>query len=261
MPAAVRNPLIDPPPPRVDLPNAPLAWVVVMVRFPMVLEVEQPDVLASFQFALRDRYPLGVLEQVQELTVGSQPLPTKKVWRFQDEKAWRVSLSQDFLALETRAYSSSEDLFERLAEVLRALMSKLQPARVERLGVRYIDRICGDELRDIQHLVRPEIAGVACTPAMQNCQHAFSDNAFRVDDNLLIARWGLLPANATMDPSVIAPLESPSWILDLDMVSQQPFSFEEEAIVSRARAFASRIYTFFRWATTTEFLRRYGGTP
>jgi uncharacterized protein (TIGR04255 family) len=261
MPTASSNPLIDPPPKEVPLQKAPLVWVIAMARFPMVMEIERPEFLAEFQKALKSRYPVGELETVQELVLGGQAPPPKKVWRFSDEKRWRVSLAQDFIAVETRSYTSRDDLVARLREALEAMPASGRPPRLDRLGVRYIDRIRGEELRDIATLVRPEIAGVASTQAMADCIHAFSDSSFRVGDDVLVARWGLLPARATLDPSVMDAIGEPSWLLDLDMVSQRPLAFDPDALGDMARAFATRIYTFFRWAVTDEFLRRYGGNP
>lgn len=259
MSAAITNPLIDPPPKEVPLRNAPLEWVIAMARFPMVMEIERPEFLAEFQQALKPRYPIGELQTVQDLVVASVAPPPKKVWRFSDEQRWRVSLAQDFVAVETRSYTSRNDLVERLREALAAMPKQGRPPRIDRLGVRFIDRIRGAELRDIAKLVRPEIAGVASTTTMASCNHAFSDNSFRVGDDLLVARWGLLPARATLDPAVMDAIDEPSWLLDLDMVSQRPLAFDPAALGDKARAFATRIYTFFRWSVTAEFLARYGG--
>lgn len=239
--------------------KAPLEWVIAMARFPMVMEIESPVFLAAFQKALKSKYPLGELETVQDLVPGGAQPPPKKVWRFSDENRWRVSLAQDFLAVETRSYTNRDDLVARLREALEAMPSTDRPPRIDRLGVRYIDRIRGAELRDIASLVRPEIAGIASTRAMPECIHAFSDTSFRVGDHVLVARWGLLPARATLDPALMDAIDEQSWLLDLDMVSQKPLAFDPEAIANKAREFATRIYTFFRWAVTDEFLVRYGG--
>lgn len=259
MSTAVINPLVDPPPKEVPLPKAPLEWVIAMVRFPMVMEIERPEFLAEFQKVLRPKYPVGELETVQDLVLGGPAPAPKKVWRFSDERRWRVSLAQDFVAVETRSYSSRDDLVGRLREALEAMTPPGQPLRVDRLGIRYIDRIRGNELSDIAKLVRAEIAGVASTPFMAGCNHAFSDSSFRVGPDVLVARWGLMPKGVTIDPAVMDAIDEPSWLLDLDMVSQQPLAFDPQGICDKAREFAARIYTFFRWAVTPEFLTRYGG--
>jgi uncharacterized protein (TIGR04255 family) len=92
-------------------------------------------------------------------------------------------------------------------------------------------------------------------------QQALSESLFTVPDTKahLRARWGHIPANGTVDPAAIEPVDTPSWLLDLDMFSIGPWPFDTERLVAEARMYAERIYTFFRWAVTDEFLRRYGG--
>jgi uncharacterized protein (TIGR04255 family) len=75
----------------------------------------------------------------------------------------------------------------------------------------------------------------------------------------MLARWGQLPPNGTVDPAAIEPIPERSWILDLDMFSTKPSRFNEDVVVARATSFAERLYTFFRWFVNDEFLRRYRG--
>jgi uncharacterized protein (TIGR04255 family) len=84
---------------------------------------------------------------------------------------------------------------------------------------------------------------------------------FELPDARVLARWGRLPAGATVDPAAIEPAQEKSWILDLDMFSAAPMPFAVDRAVAEAQRFAERIYTIFRWAVTDDFLRRYGGTP
>jgi uncharacterized protein (TIGR04255 family) len=183
-------------------------------------------------------------------------------WRFTslDEK-WRVSLASNFVAIETTAYESRRDLLERLEEVVRALEIHVAPKMVDRLGVRYIDRIRGKALSDVERFVRREMLGVVVTPVAQHVSHSLSESLFFLPDHStqLLARWGLLPANFTMDPSAIEPIEERSWILDLDTFSSEPRPFESSSILADVQAHAERVYTFFRWVVTDEFLRFFGG--
>ena len=82
---------------------------------------------------------------------------------------------------------------------------------------------------------------------------------FAVEDAQILARWGCLPSGATVDPAAVEPVTEKSWILDLDMFTTEPSPFQVDRVVARARGFAERIYTVFRWAVTDEFLVRYGG--
>ena len=173
-----------------------------------------------------------------------------------------VSLAPDFLALETTAYTRSSDFLERLRVVVRALEQHVAPKTVDRLGVRYIDRICGEQMSKVQTLVRPEVLGISGTPVAELAQHSLSETVFAPDDETrMLARWGRVPPGGTVDPAAIEPVDEPSWILDLDMSTATPFDLEEDGVIERARAFAEQLYAFFRWAVTDEFLRQYGGEP
>ena len=70
-----------------------------------------------------------------------------------------------------------------------------------------------------------------------------------------------LPPGATIDPAAIEPVAERSWILDLDVFSDRPATFSVDRLVDETKHFAEREYTFFRWAVTPEFLRKYGGNP
>lgn len=264
MSAAV-DPLVAPPPAEVPLKNAPLVRVIAQLRFPEILSVEQRDFVAPFQEAIRATYPVLRQEQTQGILLGPAMLAPAKpqiAWRFSDTDGhWRVSLTPEFLALETTKYVSRLDFFSRLEAVATALDEHIEPAQIDRLGVRYIDRITGAAVDDIATLVRAEVRGITGTIAATHATHALSESMFAVDGARVLARWGFLPPGATLDPAAIEPATEKSWILDLDMFSAGPIPFVVSQVVERAQRYAERIYTVFRWAVTDEFLVRYGGEP
>ena len=259
------DPLVDPPPPEVPLANAPLVRVIAQVRFPEILAVEQREFVAPFQEAIRAQFPVLRQEQMQGVLLGPlgfAPVKPQTAWRFSDvEGHWRLSLTPEFLALETSRYVSRLDLLSRLRAVLVALERHVEPRVTDRLGIRYVDRISGAAVDEIQHLVREEVRGISGTAAARHAAHALSETVFAVGDDRVLARWGTLPANATIDPAVIEPLAEKSWILDLDMYSAAPMPFSPDRLVDEARRYAERVYAIFRWAVTDAFLRRYGGNP
>jgi uncharacterized protein (TIGR04255 family) len=262
---AIEDPLIAPLPKEVPLDHAPLVRVIAQVRFPLVVAIEQRDFIAPFQEAIRLKYPILRQEQTRGVLVsqaGVASAPAQTVWRFGDvQSCWRVSLAPDFLALETTAYTSRSDFLARLREVIVALDKYVEPKVVDRLGVRYIDRIVGAPVGDIAKLVRPEIRGITGTPAASHAVHSLSESMFTFGGSRVVARWGLLPAGATVDPSAIEPTNEASWILDIDMFSSESMPFAIDPVLNNTRQFAERIYTFFRWAVTDDFLRLYGGRP
>jgi len=265
--AKFQNPLTAPLPAEVPLPKAPLVRVIGQVRFPPVLSVEKREFIAPFQEAIRATYPVLRPEQVQGIVLaphGVTPGPKQIAWRFSDaDGGWRVSVTPEFVAIETTSYTSRDDFLTRLRFVLDAFAEHVKPAFAQRLGVRYIDRVIGAELVDIGKLVRQEVLGIVATPLSECVRHSLTETVFCLPGSKeqLLVRWGLVPAGATVDPNAIEPIADPSWVLDVDMFSNDEQPFVPEEIVTNTRRFSERIYTVFRWAVTDRFLRRYGGRP
>jgi len=265
--AEIQNPLAAPLPGEVPLPGAPLVRVIGQVLFPPVLSLESRQFVAPFQEAIRSTYPVLRPEQTQSIVLGPQgvtPGPKQSAWRFSDvEGVWRVSVTPDFVAIETTSYTSRGDFLERFRFVLDAVAEHFEPAIVQRLGIRYIDRVTGDALLDIHELVRPEVLGIMALPFAENASHSLTETLFTLPESReqVFARWGKIPAGATADPNAIEPISEPSWVLDIDMFSHESYAFVPEEIVNNAQRFAERLYTVFRWAVTNDFLRRYGGKP
>lgn len=259
----IEDPFSGPPPAEVPLANAPLARVLAQVRFPEVLKIEQREFVSNFQESIRTKYPVLRPEQTQ-LSVLSQagfvPAKTQLAWRFSDvDSHWRVSLTPEFLALETTNYSSRTDFIARLREVLTALDEHVGPKLIDRLGVRYIGRITGSSVDEITSLVRPEVRGISGTSIGNRALHALSEAMFEWNGARFVARWGRLSPGKTTDPTAIEPINEKSWILDLDVFSAAPIKFTVDQVAEDARRYAERAYTFFRWAVTDDFLKRFGG--
>lgn len=265
------DPLVGPPPREVPLTKAPLVRVIGQVRFGQILSINSADFIAPFQEAIRSQYPLLQPEKtllevrgghggMLDVELGSAAM----TWRFFDiSKSWRASLAPDFLALEAleASYSSRDDFILRFEQLLQALERHIDPKVIVRLGMRYIDRVTGPNLEDLPSLVRPEVAGVLAGLLAKHASQAISESIFSLpsDEGRLRARWGLVPARATVDPSTIAPIDDRSWILDLDAFAEMSKPLDVTEVTNHARTFAERIYAMFRWVVTSEFLERYGG--
>ncbi len=241
--------------------------MIAQVRFAPILSIAEPGFIAPFQEAIRSAYPVlrpertrSLAIEVHEAAVG----PERTTWRFCGmDEAWRLSLAPEFVALETSRYSSREDFLRRLREVLEAVGSRVAPAVVQRLGLRYIDRIAGGAVNDVRNLVRQDLLGVMGTSLAAHVQHLVSQTLLESPNRAerLRMRWGHLPPGGTVDPDAIEAIEEPSFVLDLDMFSSGERSFCVESLVADARRYAERLYAMFRWAVTEDFLRRYGGKP
>lgn len=263
---AIINPLIAQPPKEVSLKKAPLVRVIAQIRFPLITSIENKSFIGAFQEAIRDKYPILQQEQTRSLVFGSQGVTQSEqvTWRFVDAQGnWRLSLSLDFVALETTAYTSRSDFISRLENLLIALNEHIKPKIVQRFGVRYIDRLVGQAVNDISKLVRSEITGIVALDFGEYIHQSINESLFSLPggEDQIIARWGLIPPNGTFDPDAIEPVDEPSWILDLDMSLSKQRDFDVEELLNEAQRFAERIYTFFRWAVTDEFLQHFGGEP
>jgi uncharacterized protein (TIGR04255 family) len=251
--------------PEVLLPRAPLVLVVVQARFDRVASIANEEFIAGFQEAIRNTYPVMRREHQASITLTpdgrAEPAEGGIVWRFDERpEGWQVALASDFVALSTSRYTSRTDLLERLGVVLGAAAARLRLRFCERLGVRYVDRVTDPELlARIDELVRTQVLGAARINLGDgvNQPHYFVDALYRLPAGVeLHCRWGLLPEKTTFDPGV-EPAEDPSWVLDLDAyVTRQ--AFDPEALRATTEELSKRIYRYFRWAVTPEFLRVHG---
>ncbi len=252
-------------PESIPLPETPLTGVLVQVMFPEILSIStKSDFVAAFQEDIRQGYPLirketNLVFQVGENAATQTSVP---IWRFLDsDSKWRVSLTTNFVAIETRDYESRADLVQRVTEILQALKDSVNPSIVTRVGVRYIDQVHGKQLEKLDQLVRPEILGLFHSNRSENLERTLSEISASTDEGHLNARWGYLLPNQTHEPDLMPAIKMQSWFLDTDVYKQynSSVSFEVLEIRGSVTRMADRAYSFFRWATNDEFLREYGG--
>lgn len=247
------------------LPRAPLIRVIAQARFPTIASVGHLDFIGAFQEALRPSYPILRGEQQIGVVISAggvaQAPDSGSVWRFSDaDGRWRVGLSPSFLSVDTSEYKNRGEFLGRFESALIALRDHIRPTSSDRIGVRFLNRIIGEDLTDLPSLVRPEALGLAAL--------AFGDQRVTLRQSLTIAqfslpagqfqvRMGMLPPNVSADPG-IEPASEESWLLDMDMFEAQPRPFAVESLIGRADAFSKQAYRFFRWVVTDELLRRSG---
>ena len=265
MPKELPPPLGGPPPAEINLPQAPLVRVLAQVRFPGILKIENKDVVSSFQEEIRRDYPLFEQQatQVVEVQVGPGGPAIKQApatnWRFQDaDRNWRLSLSTDALSIEVEKYTSRDDFLARWAGALAAAQRIFDPRIAVRIGMRYIDRVVDEPFASIDELIHTEILGFARPPLREHVHHALSEATLAVEEGEVLLRWGIMPANGTVDPNVLPPVTISSWILDIDVFSGVQRPFENVQLGKSFRALAERAYTVFRYMTKPQFLKTYG---
>ena len=263
---STEDPFFGPVPQTVPLPQTPLTSVLVQVRFPEVLSIAKAEFIADFQERIRAEYPLHLKDQNPILEVigdGIRPNLTSN-WRFLDEeRKWRLSLTTNFVTLETRAYQSRSDFVQRTRKVVQALSETIKPSLVTRIGVRYVDRLLDAQLDQLSHFVRPEMLGLCIGNCRKNLGRVISEAVGETDVGTMTARWGAMPEKHTHEPDLMPPISAPSWFLDVDVYNEfeQSEAFNAQEIEARVTKLAERAYGFFRWAVSDEFLKACGGNP
>jgi uncharacterized protein (TIGR04255 family) len=257
-----------PPVDEISLPAAPLALVVGQVRFPTELRLDDPGTVRSLHDQLRHDYP--VLRRDEEISIefgpGGPTPRTQWVWWMAgvDETGWVVSVSNGFLSVSARHYTSRADFLSRFRRALEALHGLLAPPLTDRLGIRYISRVEDDALLlELSSLLRAEVAGDLAAELGDGAtrQRELVDALYRADEqSMLQARWGIVEPGLTYDLS-IPPAQHRAFVLDVDVFSTSVSPFSPGELIDLSRRFAERQYRFFRWAVTDDYLRAFGGQP
>jgi len=123
-----------------------LAEVICQLRFPTILSISAQEP-AAFQEAVRREFPRYVPRKEQlppKLTPGPNPTlePQKPVTNYTfltADNAWKLNLTQSFIALSTLRYQRWEDFAARLDKPLAQFIQIYQPAFFERVGLRYVN--------------------------------------------------------------------------------------------------------------------------
>jgi uncharacterized protein (TIGR04255 family) len=182
-------------------------------------------------------------------------------WKLSNvEKTWAVILAPSFTSLETTAYESRADFVHRLGQVVAALRAVVGEVPIDRLGVRYTDRLTGERAgSSLGTLVRREALGASSFPLDGvELRASVTESEFALTDGAqMTARWGLLPLGATLTPDV-QPLDETSWVLDLDAAAFG-LRLSEDEVTGTAERLCAHAYGFFRWVVTDEFIRVHGG--
>jgi len=259
------TPLGGPPPAEIVLHKSPLVRVVAQVRFSGVLRIENREAITPFQDKVRSAYPLfeqAMAQQLQlDLTSGTpslRPVPSS-VWRFSNaDRSMLLSLTSDTVTLEARTYQGRSDFVPRWSTILSCLEEVFQPALALRTGIRYVNRLDRASLGQLPKWVQPNLIGVALPEFRDFVTQAFSEASIKVEEGDLLLRWGILPANVTMDPGLLDPAPDISWVLDLDVSSSVQKPFEITALTSEFGALTKRAYAVFRWVVTEAGLEHFG---
>jgi len=250
----------------IDLREAPLARVLTQVRFPSLTKLRGSEAITPFALSIETEYPFSnELKQTAILLTPGRVTTEEtdqRVWVFRsaDEK-WTVTVTAAAISLETTAYTSRREFAERFRGIITAFQETMSPPYAERLGVRYTNRLVGENwLGEIRNLVYPEVLGGLAIPteSARNLRVSLTDVVFEADGRGIQMKHGVLPKDTILDPG-FPPVGEVSWILDLDSFTQGRLMFDAERLTAELRDLAAQAYRMFRWSVNEEFVKRFGG--
>lgn len=258
--------------PRIVFQRSPLVLTVCQVRFQAMPAIADPEFIASFQRAIQADYPVAVPSQQVELQliVGSTQAEIQQgrrlvQWQFtDDDDNWKVVLTQDFVAIDTRKYEGFDEFLTRLRRVLRALIQHIRPAIGTRIGLRYVNEIRLDTLA-CSDTIRPELLGPLATTELEpNTESVVQDIALRFpEDEGLNIRHGRFPQGTTIQPyPQDESKNNPFYLLDLDVFREFPTApglpMDVETLCQTLALYNKTLYRVFRWSTTDKYIATLG---
>lgn len=249
----------------VHLTRAPLIRVLAQARFPSLAKLRDETAVTSFAAHLSQEYPL--LEQRHAVNLLVTPTGTsqqeagQRIWVLQSsDEVWKITLSDNFMALETKGYSSRNNFISHFEYAISKLNEEIRPPYIERLGLRYMNRINDRQLigARLQNMIRSEMQGGLATTRPDDVQlrHSLSDTLFIDGDYAIQVRCGILPPRAVLDMD-IEPLNDVVWVLDIDSFREQRLPPSSDELVAVLRSLADRAYKMFRWVVNDDFIQHF----
>lgn len=224
--------------------RAPLQVVLCQIKFAPIYSLLSDAGVAGFQEAIRARYPNSNKSVDAQFQVAGQQMSVTQsapTFQFQSEDgSWTVSLSTDFVSLETPAYRHFGDFVSRLDQILVALARTVHPPTAVRIGLRKVNRLTHPGVTESSHwddLLKPELLGlVAAKDLPAPVFFSYSEVHFPDEDNVLVVRHGKDQTDHT------------AYLIDADYYTERPYSLEDTGpALDLLQHFSDGATSFFHW--------------
>lgn len=253
---------------RIRLESPPVPLVVAQVRWPELTELQGGIDEAAGRLAQRlDSYPFhdrGQEVSVQITQEGVTTQPGEVVHQWQSEnREWHIAFTRRSFAVFCIRYSGFDEFADRLRVGLEALASTVGVPTLERVGLRYVNRIVDEEtIKSLPEMVESAILGLSllrASSAEVSQLTSLSQAIYAVGQDRLQVRSGFLPAGETVDPA-IPPVGNTSWVLDLDAMRDAPGPLFTESVLDVVGRLADINYDFFKLIAKNKYVERMENT-
>lgn len=229
-----------------------LAQVLCQLRFPTILRITNEDP-AAFQEGIRRTFPNfktrqpsieGLPDQIKNMVPDLGGDKSQRLFDFESEDgAWKTTLTNNFLALSTNAYTRWEQFQDNLRLPLERLHEIYEPAYYSRVGLRYRNVIVRSHigLDDVpwSDLLQPHIAGELADEHIGNeIEHASREVAIQLPeyDSKVLVRHGFAHNEETQEVC---------YVIDADYFTEQ--RTERDHVFHRLGTFNRYAGRLFRW--------------
>lgn len=236
--------------------NSALELCLIQVKYPPVQRFADDRYMLGIREALSSEYPLVNTEQGMNIVItpqGVNQTPGASMLRFTSiDSRWSVILASDFVTLETRHYTSFDELSTRFADVLSDIATHFHPRHLLRFGLRYINEFRhphGDSYEAWTRLLNPGLLGLGARGVLGgNVEQSIGEVLTRRDDGRLLVRHGFLKGS-TIIPTLMYPAKTGSfYLLDLDYYDEAAVKFNVDIPVERMVRYHEFIHRVFRWS-------------
>lgn len=147
--------------PALDLVRNPLVCVLAQIKIAPVLSMS--DYLPPIQERLRlSGYPKFQTIEQEEIVIGARPIVRRSTrWVFIDKNGLQgIVLSPGAIVLQVTSYSKFEEFTSSLLATLKIIGEAAKLALVERIGLRYVNRICPEAGESLDQYLQPGVLGL-----------------------------------------------------------------------------------------------------
>lgn len=249
----------DPTRPPFDGPRLLERAVVAVTFTPIAKIATDQNFVSAFQDRVRQKYPF--FQRLVEPHVQIDLLQSGEIKQQQSENVtWQftsadghstIALNQGLIAFDVQrdGYKSWPALSESVVHVLNDFFETMGPSHVVRIGVRYLNTGRAEGDQDPRLSCTKELVSIS---GMEGLRAADLLWHFDVKEGRMLLRSGMMPPNATYDPSFFAPRPQQTWYLDIDVMKDDLSDFSIKQISAALTEQAMRLHAVYQWAMTRE---------
>lgn len=244
------------------LSRAPLARVLCQIRWQQLSRFDLDAVADEVAHIVGGEYPLRDAQHEIDFVFSPSGVSQQNVGmihRFQSvDRAWTLSLSSQFLALETSVYEGHVGFIDRLERSVAALTEAARIPFLTRIGYRYTNRLTNpSDITGLRALVVEGVLGGLAQGDAARLTRTVSESLYTGDEGtFLLVRSALLEPGMEVEPG-LPPTDGKSWILDLDAFREEPAGLPVDTVVQQATELSARAADHFWSVVTDEFIRRF----